>query len=246
MRYLILSDVHGNWEALQAVLAAAENRYDQILCCGDLVGYGADPNPITAWAQAQVPVVVRGNHDKACTGLEDLEWFNPAARASALWTMSVLTPEHADYLRTLPAGPLGVAGFQVLHGSPVDEDEYLITPADAAQVASYLEVKISFFGHTHLQGGFFLHRNGTRRIQPHVLDGEGDALELENDVNYLLNPGSVGQPRDGDPRAAYLIYALEQRLITYHRVEYDIGAAQRKIVDAGLPDVLARRLEYGQ
>ncbi|MGH9665777.1 MAG: metallophosphoesterase family protein, partial [Bryobacteraceae bacterium] len=134
MRYLILSDIHANWEALDAVLAHAADAYDRILCCGDLVGYGADPNAVVEWVRAKVARVVRGNHDKACSGLEDLEWFNPIARASAEWTLKILSPDNADYLRRLPKGPAAVNGFDIAHGSPLDEDEYLITVNDVAQV----------------------------------------------------------------------------------------------------------------
>lgn len=245
MRYLILSDIHANREALEAVLAHAEGAYDQILCCGDLVGYGTDPNAVVEWTRAHVTRVVRGNHDKACVGLEDLDWFNPVARASAEWTLKTLSPENADYLRRLPKGPAAVDGFDIVHGSPLDEDEYLITLSDAAQVRPYIETPLIFFGHTHLQGGFFLHRNGTRRIEPPHAPFDEETQRLEPDALYLINPGSVGQPRDGDPRAAYATYTPEERLVSYYRVAYDIGAAQNKIVEAGLPDMLAARLATG-
>ena len=120
MRYLILSDIHANWEALEAVLADARGDYSEILCCGDLVGYGADPNAVVEWARGQVKAVVRGNHDKACAGLEDLEWFNSVARAAAIWTGRALMPENLDYLRNLPQGPLAMdSSFQI--SCPVQE-----------------------------------------------------------------------------------------------------------------------------
>ena len=118
MRYLILSDLHANWEALEAVVQDAAGQYDRALCCGDLVGYGADPNPIVEWVRANCALVVRGNHDKACTGLDDLEWFNPVARNAAIWTQNNLTPENAEYTRTLPKGPLLESGFQLVSTSP--------------------------------------------------------------------------------------------------------------------------------
>ena len=111
MRYLVVSDLHSNWEALEAVLADARDRYDSIVCCGDLVGYGPDPNPVVDWARAHLRAVIRGNHDRACTGLENLEWFNPVARVASVWTMSQLTPVNLDYLRNLPAGPVAVDNF---------------------------------------------------------------------------------------------------------------------------------------
>ena len=244
MRYLILSDLHANWEALEAVLADAP-QHDRILCCGDVVGYGADPDAVTGWVREHVATIVRGNHDKACAGLEDLEWFNPVARQSAVWTQKVVRPDTLAYLRGLGKGPERVHGFEILHGSPLDEDEYLFTEQEIAEVAPYLNAPVTFFGHTHVQGGFLCHRNGVKRFRGMDAEGNEAVLELENDADYMLNPGSVGQPRDGDPRAAYALYDPETRLVTFRRVLYDIGAAQKKIVDAGLPEMLALRLAAG-
>lgn len=245
MRYLILSDIHANWEALQAVLRQARSGYDRIVCCGDLVGYGADPDPVTEWVRANVGAIVRGNHDKAAAGLEDLEWFNPVAKRSALWTQSAMKPENLAYLRDLARGPEKIDGFQILHGSPLDEDEYVVTEHDVAQIAPYLDSTVSFFGHTHLQGAFLCHRNGVVCYPGVEEDAKDQAIELENDASYLINPGSVGQPRDGDPRAAYAFYEPEARLVTLARTEYDVASAQKKIIKAGLPEMLAARLEAG-
>ena len=245
MRYLILSDIHANWEALEAVLAQSESQYDRIVCCGDLVGYGADPDAVTEWVRQNVPDVVRGNHDKACAGLEDLEWFNPVARASAIWTQKAMNPANLGYLHDMTKGPMRIDGFQIVHGSPLDEDEYLVSEHDANQVAPYLESGVSFFGHTHLQGGFLCHRNGTRRLAGVAASEDAETLELEKDLSYLINPGSVGQPRDRNPRAAYALYEPEARLVTFRRTNYDIASAQKKILAAGLPDLLALRLEAG-
>lgn len=245
MRYLILSDIHGNWEALEAVLQHPPSEYDRIVCCGDLVGYGADPDAVTDWVREHVTSIVRGNHDKAAAGLEDLEWFNPVAKQSALWTQSAMQPGNLDYLRALTKGPERVDGFQILHGSPLDEDEYVVTEREVAQVAPYLESTISFFGHTHLQGGFLCHRNGVVGLRGVADDSTSEIIELENDATYLINPGSVGQPRDGDPRAAYAVYQPEARLVTLFRKEYNIAGAQQKIIKAGLPEMLAARLEAG-
>jgi predicted phosphodiesterase len=247
VRYLIVSDIHGNREALEAVSeAAGKEGYDQVVCCGDLVGYGADPNVAAEWVREHVKAVVRGNHDKACVGLDDLEWFNPAARASAIWTQKSLTPENFEYLKQLPRGPLPVNGFQILHGSPLDEDEYLIAASEASMLTEYLEERVSFFGHTHLQGGFWLHRSGVKRLPPMGRVDNRQELILDEDSFYLINPGSVGQPRDGDPRAAWAYYEPEHRLVVFRRVAYDLSGAQQKIRAAGLPDVLARRLALGQ
>ncbi|MFN3322210.1 MAG: metallophosphoesterase family protein [Bryobacteraceae bacterium] len=246
MRYLILSDIHANWQALEAVLRHAEGAYDRILCCGDFVGYGADPNRVVDWAREHVALAVRGNHDKAAIGLSDIEWFNSTARAAALWTRSVLTPENTDWLTRLPKGPLPIDSFQILHGSPVDEDEYLVDLYEADEVKDYIETPISFFGHTHIQGGFLLHRNGVKRVPKPDLREEARAAEFEPDLLYLINPGSVGQPRDSDPRAAYALYDPAERFVTLRRTAYDVDAAQERILAAKLPGVLASRLALGR
>ena len=246
MRYLILSDIHANWEALEAVLDHADGEYDKIACCGDIVGYGADPNATADWTRRNVTEIVRGNHDKACVGLLDPDWFNPVAKQSAEWSAASLTSDNADWLRALPKGPLGVDSFQLVHGSPVDEDEYLVGITDAAQVSGYLECRVSFFGHTHMQGGFLLRGRSVSvlpRPRPSV---DHLPLPLDPDYTYLINPGAVGQPRDGDPRAAYAIYESESRLVTLRRTPYDVRVAQQKIRDAGLPPLLADRLTFGR
>lgn len=244
MRYLILSDLHANWEALQAVLADADGKHDRIVCCGDVVGYGADPNRATDWIRQSVEHVVRGNHDKAATGSDDIEWFNPVARQATLWTRRVLSKANSDYLRNLPKGPLQLDGFQLVHGSPLDEDDYIVSPGQAAQLFGYV-ARVTFFGHSHLQGGFLLHRDGVRPVERVPAGGSAMDLPLPPDHVCLINPGSVGQPRDGDSRAAYVIYDTGAQIVSYYRISYDIAAAQQKIIGAGLPDVLARRLGLG-
>ena len=246
MRYLILSDLHANWQALEAVLQASAGQYEQVLCCGDLIGYGGDPNAVVEWIRANVSVVVRGNHDKAAVGLEDLEWFNPVARAAALWTHQELSPENTEYVRNLPRGPIGKDGFQVTHGSPLDEDEYLISPADAAHVFSYLEAPVTFFGHTHVQGGFALSPPYVEVIPRPAAQAVDQRMALSDPCAYLINPGSVGQPRDGDPRAACILYEPRDSCVVYRRVAYDVEKAQRRIRQAGLPAVLADRLAAGR
>jgi predicted phosphodiesterase len=241
--YLILSDLHANREALDAVLQAAAGRYDRILCLGDLVGYGADPNHTVEWTRANAATVIRGNHDKVCIGLDALEVYNPAARTSAEWTRGVLTPESIAYLRSLARGPLRIDSFDLVHGSPMDEDEYLIHPGDVAPLRGLLDARLTFFGHTHVQGGFLIARGGIRRILPGW--GMGQLLELEPDHYYLINPGSVGQPRDTDPRAAFAIYTPDRRTVEFCRVAYNIGGAAGKILEAGLPSSLAARLYEG-
>ena len=246
MRYLILSDIHANWEALEAVLAHAAGKYDQVLCCGDLIGYGADPNAVAEWSRTNAAGVVRGNHDKASVGLDDLEWFNPVARAAAIWTHQELTTENADYIRNLPRGPLAFEGFEMVHGSPLDEDEYILGAADAGLVFGYLEKPLTFFGHTHLQGGFILNHARVETIGKTPADEERQTLEIDPDCAYMINPGSIGQPRDGDPRAAYVLFNPEESFLIFYRVPYDVGKAQEKIRRAGLPPLLADRLAAGR
>jgi predicted phosphodiesterase len=245
VRYLVLSDIHSNWEALQAVLEASQGLYDQVICLGDLVGYGADPNAVVAWVRANVPVVIRGNHDKACSGLESLEWFNEIARAAAMWTLNQLNEENLHYLQRLPKGPVDVAGMTLVHGSILDEDEYVVSPREAAQIFPYLDGHLTLFGHTHIQGGFIQFQDKLQVVRPMPNKGP-QYLELQPEEKYLLNPGSVGQPRDGDSRSGFVLYDPDERLIIFYRIEYDIETAQEKIRAAGLPEHLANRLAAGR
>jgi predicted phosphodiesterase len=246
VRYLIISDLHANLEALDAVLRDSVGRYDQAICCGDLVGYGADPNAVTDWVRANCAVVVRGNHDRASTGQDDLEWFNPVARQAAVWTLEILSPENAQYIEDLPRGPISVDAFEVVHGSPFDEDEYVIGTGEAGQAFNYLATRVAFFGHTHVQGGFIWNQSRVETIMRMPPTRRSESLVIDMECAYLINPGSVGQPRDGDPRASYAIFDDEARRVDYHRVEYDVAGAQKKIHDAGLPPILADRLSVGR
>ena len=248
MRYLILSDLHANWQALEAVLQDTAGRYGQVLCLGDLVGYGGDPNAVVDWVRANCAMVVRGNHDKASSGAdrEELEWFNPVARQAALWTSLSLTPENAAYVSGLPKGPLSAGGFQLLHGSPFDEDEYVLSSDEAGQAFAYLESRVGFFGHTHVQGGFIWNHSRVEIIPRTSSLCDRQAMEIDPACAYLINPGSVGQPRDGDPRAACLTFDSEAGMVTFFRVAYDVAAAQERIREAGLPPILADRLSVGR
>jgi predicted phosphodiesterase len=242
MKFLIVSDVHGNREALEAVLRDACGHYDKILCLGDIVGYGADPNFIVDWARAEVSAIVRGNHDAACAGLESLSRFNRNAADAATWSRRVLSPKNLAYLKRLPAGPLLYEGFDLVHGSPFGEFDYLCSRGDVAAISDRMTTPLTFFGHTHDQGGFQIQRNGKiKLIDPRVPTG----LVLAPRSKYLVNPGSVGQPRDQDPDAGYAIYSPAERKIEFRRVKYDTRAAGKKIVKAGLPERLAARLLIG-
>jgi predicted phosphodiesterase len=246
MRYLVVSDIHSNLEALEAVIQDAKSRYDRVVCCGDLIGYGPDPNKVLDWTRDHLDAVIRGNHDRACTSLENEEDFNPVAKTANLWTIAQLTPVNREYLRGLPAGPLAVDGFQLVHGSPLDEDEYLMSFDDARNVFPYVEANITFFGHTHIQCLFGLSGGRYQTIGPLDPWDRRRMLPLDRDGAYLINPGSVGQPRDRDPRAAYALFDTDSWEVTYRRVAYDHEATRRKIEAAGLPDVLGTRLEFGR
>ena len=246
VRYLILSDLHANLEALEAVAREVKGSYDRALCCGDLVGYGADPNAVVDWVRDNCAVAIRGNHDRACTGPEVVEWFNPVARAAVAWTGQALTEENRAYVSGLPKGPAAVEGFQLAHGSTSDEDEYVLTADEAMNAFAYLESRLVFFGHTHVQGGYVWNRARVETIPPPFSGARRKDLRIEPKCAYLINPGSVGQPRDGDPRAAFTLYDSDAGVVAYRRTVYDVQGAQRKIRDAGLPAILADRLSVGR
>jgi diadenosine tetraphosphatase ApaH/serine/threonine PP2A family protein phosphatase len=246
MRHLILTDIHGNIDALEAVLRDASGHYDEVVCCGDLVGYGASPSEVIEWIRQEASFIVRGNHDRAVweDGLK--ETFNLAAQAAIEWCLKKLDPADIEWLRQLPAGPVWPYDFGLAHGSPLDEDEYLAFTEDVIGLEPAFERKLLFFGHTHVQGGWIWDHDG---VQPAPVPGLRDTqrvLDVHPDVHHLINPGSVGQPRDHDPRAAYAVWDSESRLLTLRRVAYDIRTAQQRILSAGLPVSLAMRLANGR
>ena len=250
MRILILSDIHANLEALEACLAAAP-PHDRVFNLGDIVGYGANPNEVTERSRELGTVFVRGNHDKACSGVTSLEDFNPIAGLAVLWTRQKLKPDNLSFLHDLPSGPISpVEGLQCVHGSPRDEDEYVLMRRDAYSILGRAAAPVTFFGHTHVQGGFWIddetdEEGGLELKFKSRIGLQQLTVELRETGKYMINPGSIGQPRDGDPRAAFLLYDTEERAVTFFRVPYDIAAAQEKIFAAGLPERLAIRLEEG-
>ena len=245
MRSLILSDPHANWQAVEKVLEDAEGQYDQIVCCGDLVGYNAEPGRLVDWTRENCASVVRGNHDKIVSGIESLEWFNEVAQVAARWTMSQLNEEQLSYLHELPMGPTKLEHFHIWHGSPRDEDEYVTGAREAAPAFDVLELPLGFFGHTHLQGVFISKQRRLHALAAVPKTAREIFFELVPDVLCLVNPGSVGQPRDGDPRAAYALYDSAQKVVCLRRVTYPVKATAEEIKAAGLPDVLAQRLFLG-
>jgi diadenosine tetraphosphatase ApaH/serine/threonine PP2A family protein phosphatase len=247
MRYLVLTDIHANLEALDACLQDANARgYDRTLVLGDIVGYGADPNAVVDRVSALKPAaIVRGNHDKAACGLDQAEGFNVVARSAARWTLEALTASHRAWLAALPTGPITVDDLvEICHGAPFDEDAYVFDEADAIRSLRTSSRPLCLFGHTHYAITFCL-TNGVLDSIPGATEALS-RLAIRATSKYLLNPGSVGQPRDGDPRAGYAIVDVPARVVELVRVDYDVHAAQDKILDAGLPEVLARRLEAGR
>jgi len=247
MRILVLSDIHSNALALEAVFTAAKDRWDVSVCLGDVVGYGPDPNEVTARLRELGTQTIRGNHDKAVTGLMPTEDFNPVAKAAVDWTRSQLKPEHHAWLSALPAGPLATDGIVLVHGAFQDEDEYVFTPEQALEGLLDSTAPVTFFGHTHHQGGFSYQDSHLEVLQIRPRGAESfAALRLESSRRYLLNPGSIGQPRDGDPRAGFAIADLQHQVIEFWRVRYDISAAQERMRAARLPEPLVQRLLLGR
>jgi predicted phosphodiesterase len=245
MKYLILSDIHSNLEALSSVLAAVKRKkFDRILVLGDLVGYGANPNQvINIIRKLKQAIVIRGNHDKVASGIESGDNFNKAAMTSALWTRKKLTIDNRSYLTKLPQGPLMIDDdMMVSHGTPIDEDAYIFSDYDAYEVFQIMDFRLCFFGHTHLP---VIYAVSNQRLYTFRPNAEKVKVELVNGFKYLINPGSVGQPRDKNPMASFALYDSAKRTITFKRVEYSVSKTHGKILRAGLPNSLANRLLIG-
>lgn len=246
MRYLILTDIHGNHEALQAVLRQVRRkRFDAMVVLGDLVGYGAAPNQVLdTLRQLRYDIrYVRGNHDKVAAGIDEGIGFNAVALSAARWTRERLSCVNLRFLRELPPGPVEENGFVYCHGSPLDEDAYVFTKTEAYAVFRGYDFRLCFFGHTHVACCFT--HSEEERTGLTALEGGRGKLELRPGVRYFINPGAVGQPRDRDPRAAYAIYDSEREVVYWFRTDYPVSRAQRRILKAGLPRVLADRLARG-
>lgn len=245
MRIAIVSDIHANGDALDAVVRElSRRRPDRVYHLGDLTGYNAEPERCVRWAMERCAGGVAGNHDAVAAGLDTGDNFNPPARRAAIWTRSMLSAESAAYLAGLPARREAEGGsILLLHGAISGRDRYLFGAHDARDELDLLPrvsaARIAFFGHTHVAGGF------VRRSGGAVEEVPPDRFRPGPGETALLNPGSVGQPRDRDPRASFLLYDTDDPLATWVRVPYDIGACRRRILSAGLPGVLAGRLEEG-
>lgn len=249
MRYLILSDIHGNREALNAVLTRVRRkRWDRAVVLGDVVGYGANPNETIEAIRALRPVVaIRGNHDKVCSGVEGderLAKFSKFARIAAEWTQRKLTRSNRRYLSSLPQGPKDIDGaFAIAHGSPLDEDAYIFSDLDALRVFRSTDFPICFIGHSHFPVVFSW--DGSE-VSMQMATPPEFKVKLDPNKRYLINPGSVGQPRDRCPLASFATYNSETRVLRIHRVRYDIATTQENILNAGLPAPLAERLSVGR
>jgi predicted phosphodiesterase len=246
LRVAVISDIHSNLPALEAVLAdLAGHDPDEVWCLGDLVGYGADPDACTALVGEAVQRCLAGNHDLVVRGDIDIGYFAMSAGVAARWTVKVIKEETRGYL--LPLSPLGEKeGVGLYHASPRDPVwEYVLSVRQAADCMQVQRQRVALIGHSHV-ACYFSRANGESPIDETI--GEvataGTALEI-GEGRWLVNPGSVGQPRDGDPRAAWLMLDTEAWTADFHRVEYSVEAAAKAIVDAGLPRQLADRLFSG-
>ena len=250
MRALVLSDIHGNLPALDAVLAAASEQWDELWNLGDAVGYGAHPNEVLDRLRPLATINVRGNHDRVCSGLTSTHGFNPVAAEAASWTQRKLTVLNLEWLRGWPQGPIkATERATCAHGSPLHEDHYIVSMRDAWMPLQRMETEITFFGHTHVQGGFSQSQQEWEEARPVYRDrdaAESWALDVPEGTRHLLNPGSVGQPRDGDWRAGFAIYDDVAGQVVFHRIPYDLRSAQTAIREARLPERLASRLGTGR
>ncbi len=242
MRYAVISDVHSNLEALGAVLHSIDTiGVDSILCLGDIVGYNADPNECVEIIRERGIVAVMGNHDERVAGIKEPHDFNPIAADAVYWTREELTEENLEYLRGLPRRLLLHDGIMMIHGWVNDTDRYIMNPHDAEvnfHMLAESGSRLCFFGHPHVAVAYIRERG-------EVGYSFDEQLSLEEEKEYLINPGGAGQPRDRDPRAPFLIYDSDQKTVTFHRVEYDIEKTMEKILYAGLPRTLAERLRSG-
>lgn len=242
MRILIISDIHANLAALEAVFSSA-GQYDVLWCLGDTIGYGPDPNECVAAMIDHAQVAINGNHDLACVGELDLDDFNPDARTANIWNGKQLKPSYHKWLKKLSPMQRLDSQFTVAHASPREPVwEYLLSPEQAISNLAFFNTQVCLIGHSHVQLVFRLTPDGecTRSLGSDV-----SVIDLNQKARFFINPGSVGQPRDYDYRAAYAILNTDAGTIHFHRVEYDIAQTQQKMYDANLPINLIRRLEFG-
>jgi len=243
VRYAIISDVHGNLPALEQVIGLLEDRdVGQYLCLGDVVGYGASPNECCQLIQQIEAVCIRGNHDEGAVSPAKEQWFNPEARACLIWTRQQLTEDNRRWLKSLEP-TTQVDDMVLCHGSIPDPDHYTITARDASYSFQATSAPLIFFGHTHY-AEWFTYQSGEAMPVQHQ-HPEGGTCAINEQARYLINPGSVGQPRDRNNQASFAIYDDQQPEVAVYRTPYDIQAAQQMIFDADLPAIMAWRLSWG-
>jgi predicted phosphodiesterase len=248
MRRLLLSDIHSNMEALDCCMRRARVAgFDSVVCCGDVVGYGPEPNEAIAFLRKEHALTIRGNHDRVASGVDDPTDFNPHAARAALWTRNALTESSREYLRSLPVGPIGIGdGAEIVHGAVTHEDDYIMSISDAAASFALTEASLTFFGHTHFQVVYTSDTDGRVTAErSEVTRGHGE-FRMGEDLRYLVNPGAVGQPRDGDVRAGFAIWDSSTRSVEFYRVEYPFEVTQEKMRAVDLPPYLVDRLTYGR
>jgi predicted phosphodiesterase len=244
MRVAVVSDIHANRHAFEAVLADLQSaNVDEVWCLGDLVGYGADPDACVELARARAAICLAGNHDLAVTGALGIEEFSRGAAISATWTQTVIAEENLVFLQGL--APEGEdSGVGLYHGSPRDPVwEYVLTVPLAERCLDAAPQRVALIGHSHIALAFARPDGEQRVLAASARPGDHASLDAGE---WLVNPGSVGQPRDGDPRAAWLLLDTDAQRAEWRRTEYDVAGAQEAIRAAGLPDSLAERLGYGQ
>lgn len=247
MRYLILSDIHSNVEAFEACVQRAKQAgYDSVLCCGDIVGYGPSPIEAIDGIRALKAITIRGNHDRVAAGLDEATQFNPHARHAVYWTRAVLPESYREYLANLPVGPLDITNeAQLVHGALSHEDDYIFTEADADENFLLATKHLTFFGHSHFPVVFVDGKGNSVQATSYEFD-EFIAVKCEAGRKMLVNPGSVGQPRDGDARASFAIWDADRARIEFYRVEYNFKLTQEKMRAADLSTYLIERLSHGR
>ena len=242
MKYVIISDIHGNLEAFEAARKEIEKTSpDKILCLGDLVGYGASPNECVEAAREICDATVAGNHDFGAIGRTDIAYFNMYAREAILWTAKALKEDALDFLGSRPLTEVVDDNIRIVHATPRDPERwnYIFSHEHALGEFDAFEEQICFIGHSHQPTIYELMDRETLIVSV-------DRVKVRKGRRYLVNVGSVGQPRDGNPKAAICIYDVDKSEIAIERIEYDVEAAKKRITDAGLPAVLANRLSWGE
>jgi len=245
MRALVVSDLHSNAEALRVVMnRVRRKKFDRVICLGDFVGYGAQPNQVldTMRTMKFPKLYIRGNHDRVAAGLDQGENFNAVAKTAAIWTRDHLSARNRHFLVKLPLGPLEQDGVMICHGAPHNEDEYVFHEGHARDIFAENTAPFILYGHTHLPVIFSIDR--MHRVQVVAIRGDV-VVRLDHDHRYLINPGSVGQPRDRNPDSSFVIFDSKRLTVQFFRVAYDVAKTQASILRAGLPEILAQRLAYG-